>query len=478
MSTTRLLEALASLDAAAQSVLAESAAPLTEAEVLDAARALEVVGRRLEAAWHPLCAELGIRSTAVRHHERGTGALLAQVLGIDASEGRRRVAAAAQLAPRTSLQGEPQEPLLPATAAAQARGEVSGAHAAVVARTLDALPGSVTPAERTAAAADLAAAAAELTPSQLTAAADRVRVHLDPDGRLTDDRDHARRRSFTVGRQGGDGMTPVRGLLDPRARALLDAAFVALAAPDPAADGSGADGGDGPGADGPGVRDTRSTGQRHHDALAAVCDLAMRAGRVGSAHGSPAAVVLTMGIDDLERRAGRATTATGGTMSVPDALELAADGAWSLLVTGGRGEPLFLGRDQRLATAGQRRALSVRDGGCTRPGCDIPAAWCQVHHLVPWAQGGATDVDAMCLVCAFDHPLVDQGWTLALDDGRVTWTAPAWLDPEQVPRVNLLRHPPDPALRLPLPDGREPRRRTRRRPLLRPSRRSTASGPG
>ena len=37
-------------------------------------------------------------------------------------------------------------------------------------------------------------------------------------------------------------------------------------------------------------------------------------------------------------------------------------------------------------TDAQFAALVIRDGGCTGPNCDIPAAWSQVHHIVAWVE--------------------------------------------------------------------------------------------
>jgi hypothetical protein len=45
------------------------------------------------------------------------------------------------------------------------------------------------------------------------------------------DVDRARRRGFTIGKQQADGMSEVRGLLDPEARATLDAVLAKQAAP-------------------------------------------------------------------------------------------------------------------------------------------------------------------------------------------------------------------------------------------------------
>ncbi len=35
----------------------------------------------------------------------------------------------------------------------------------------------------------------------------------------------------------------------------------------------------------------------------------------------------------------------------------------------------------------QRRAIGVRDGECLIPGCHVPAAWCEIHHVTEHARG-------------------------------------------------------------------------------------------
>lgn len=57
------------------------------------------------------------------------------------------------------------------------------------------------------------------------------------------------------------------------------------------------------------------------------------------------------------------------------------------------GNPLALGRTRRTYSAAQKLALSVRDGGCTWPGCDRPPSSCEAHHCVPWEEGGKTDCE-------------------------------------------------------------------------------------
>ena len=63
---------------------------------------------------------------------------------------------------------------------------------------------------------------------------------------------------------------------------------------------------------------------------------------------------------------------------------------------------LDLGTTARLASDDQYRALLVRDGGCRWPGCEIPAAWCEVDHLVPYP-AGPTDLINMVLWCSHHH---------------------------------------------------------------------------
>jgi hypothetical protein len=108
------------------------------------------------------------------------------------------------------------------------------------------------------------------------------------------------------------------------------------------------------------------------------------------------------------------------------------------------GAPLKLGRTRRLASRPQRLALAARDGGCCFPGCDRPAAWAEVHHVIAWLDGGDTDVDNMCLLCRFHHAEFEpRGWTVQMCDGLPYWRPPRWIDPDQKPIRNTAHHLPD-----------------------------------
>ena len=78
------------------------------------------------------------------------------------------------------------------------------------------------------------------------------------------------------------------------------------------------------------------------------------------------------------------------------------------------GNPLNVGREQRLFTSKQRIALSLRDGGCRWIDCDRSASYCEAHHIDEWAADrGRTDIDRGILLCRFHHmQLHNGGWRI------------------------------------------------------------------
>src|SRR5207245_6218156 len=104
--------------------------------------------------------------------------------------------------------------------------------------------------------------------------------------------------------------------------------------------------------------------------------------------GGGTTLMITMTLAQLETRAGQATTGHGGSISIPEALRLAADAKALPVVLNDAGGILAYGRARRLASPAQRLALMARDQGCTFPGCRETAARSEVHHILDWAQGG------------------------------------------------------------------------------------------
>ena len=93
---------------------------------------------------------------------------------------------------------------------------------AVIRRFFEELPCSVDAATRERAEADLAKLATQYRPEQVAQWADLIAYYLNPDGTYTDE-ERARRRGLTLGNQGVDGMSLVRGWLTPEARATVEA---------------------------------------------------------------------------------------------------------------------------------------------------------------------------------------------------------------------------------------------------------------
>ncbi|WP_179472629.1 DUF222 domain-containing protein, partial [Mycolicibacterium vinylchloridicum] len=158
------------------------------------------------------------------------GITLADVLRVSPKEARRRIRDAAQLAPRTTLTGEPLAPQLPETSLAWHAGQLDGEHLRVIQKFFADLPDHVPPAEREKAERALATHAVNVRPDQLERIAHRMALHLNPDGTFSDE-DRARKRGFTWGRQRADGMREGKLVADPELQAELDAWNAKYAAP-------------------------------------------------------------------------------------------------------------------------------------------------------------------------------------------------------------------------------------------------------
>ncbi len=91
------------------------------------------------------------------------------------------------------------------------------------------------------------------------------------------------------------------------------------------------------------------------------------------------------------------------------------------------GNPTHVTSPARTATAQQRRAVAVRDGGCVFPGCDCPVNWCDLHHVHHFEHGGDTSVENLAPLCRRHHGLTHtNGWVMtATPDQRFIWTTPA-----------------------------------------------------
>jgi hypothetical protein len=129
-------------------------------------------------------------------------------------------------------------------------------------------------------------------------------------------------------------------------------------------------------------------------------------------HGGTATTLMVI-IDHATLRAGVgvATTSTGDRMTAGQARRLACQAGILPVVLGGESEILDLGRTRRLVSDAIRKALNVRDRGCTAAGCTMPAEFCEAHHVVPWSHGGTTTLADTKLLCSFHHHRAhDPAW--------------------------------------------------------------------
>ena len=343
---------------------------------------------------------------------------------------------------------------LAGTARALAQGEVSYAHAAVLADATSDLP----PAKVKEAEPVLLEAADRLDPPGLRRLGTHLREVIDPE--RAEEREWARleRRGLWLSHT-FEGLLDVHGLLDPEAGEAVQAALLPLARP-------------------AGPDDERSAAQRRADALGELAGRALQAGNLPQAGGVRPQVAVTVELEGL--RAGPAGSVGGvgtwgATLSGEAARRLACDAAVTRAIvrrrphhpdhdghatgdgrpgtgdtgpggcrpadgsTGNGGglaarlrgavtllppplgaplELLELGRATRTISPGLRRALATRDGGCAAPGCDRPPPWADAHHLDHWADGGTTDLDNLVLLCRHHHLAVHEGgWQLGRDPG-------------------------------------------------------------
>ena len=415
-------------------------------ERLAAVDAMETAARRMRAASGTAMGSLACETTETLGDRPNK--VIADKLRISPAEAKRRLREAGLLAERATLTGQPVPPILEGTAKQWHAGALDPEHVKVIAGCLADLPASTPFDKKQWAESFLSDKAVQLRPDQLAKVAQRVAATINPDGTFSDV-DRARKRGIVIGRQHTDGMSPISGWLSPELRASLDAVLGKLAAPgicNPEDQSPRVNGEPDPDVAG---RDQRSTPQRNHDALLAMCRSILTSGELGSHHGLPVTVIVSTTLDQLEKGAGQAVTGSGTLLPMPDVIRMASHAFHYLAVFDRHSEcPLYLGRARRTASAAQRIMLHAKARGCSHPGCTVPGYLCEVDHITGWANGGPTDIDDLTFHCGPHHKLKTHGSSTVRKrtDGRTEWIPPPQL--ELPGGVNDYHHPE----RL-LPDG-------------------------
>ena len=394
------------------------------AELIDTLRGLERVNRRRASVEYGLIAEVESRGVPGEHGCRSTGQFLRHLLKIDPGDAHARARAAEAVSARVLPCGERVGPVFGRVAAAQAAGDISPRHAAVIVKTIDDLPDEVQADLGEQLETELVGFATRFDPTHLGLLARRMSDIYDPDGVLADDDRTERRRHLSL-RVRADGSGRLEADLTAEGAERLQGIFDSLAAPQPERDG---------------VKDPRTAGQRRHDALVAALETAQRAGHLPSAGGVSATVVVTMSHEAYLSGRGLARTGHGALVPAGKALQWGGGDVRLLAVAmNSMNEITAYGSGHRLFSENQRLAITARDGGCSFPGCSAPPGWCQTHHVTRHADDGPTGVDNGTLVCGYNHRQHEkQGWESVMIDGRPHWIPPAWIDPERTPLRNHL----------------------------------------
>jgi hypothetical protein len=408
-------------------------------EILEVGRRLETVARVAYAAQVRLAGEIDEQGFASVLSCSSTPALLRQAFNISAADARNRVRAARETITQAATAGGELPARLPVLAQVLDSGSLGPEHIRTIVDTMAKLPTGLTEEGRGLAERLLVDNALVCDPTHFVDAARAIAEILDPDGKL-DDTPPARKTEFSIGqRSASTGLTPIKGLLDDLSVEILRKAVDPLAAPQPETNG---------------VKDLRSAANRRAHALIEALHRYLNAGIGPSQGGEPAHVTVTMEYDALREKLKSGTFDSGHLATPHTVRRLLCDAKLLPAVLGGDGQVLSVGRAQRTFPAHIRKAITIRDQGCTWPGCDRPPGWCEAHHTRWWQRDfGETSYANGTLLCSYHHGEIHSGpWEIRIaSDGIPEFVPPAWIDPKRKPRRNKLhrlpRSDPEPAAR-------------------------------
>jgi len=292
------------------------------------------------------------------------------------------------------------------SSAAMAAGEIGFGHLALIARTSAALGDRLDEAK-------LLRQARKMSVFRFRNACTHARHAGDPQGFVAEEVEGVEARSLTF-TTADDGVVLVQGILDKVGGAAVRTAL------EPLAKRGGKD-------------DHRDLERRQADALVDVCMRALDNGMVPQrAH-----LQITASMETLLGLPG--APAADMEFSLPisaKAVErIACDCAVTRIILGSDSTVIDVGRAKRTISGPQRKALKVRDCGCTWPGCDRPVSMTEGHHLVHWIRNGPGDLPNLTLLCYRHHWMVHEGgWQIVrTNDGRLL-TIPPPTGFERLPR--------------------------------------------
>jgi hypothetical protein len=227
------------------------------------------------------------------------------------------------------------------------------------------------------------------TPDETRQTLDYWKNTVDPTGVELELVNQMERRSFELSTQ-SNGMITGRFMLTGLAGETLKTAIGALLPP-------------------PAATDTRTATQRRHDALQDLATSFLETTNTTTSGGEKPHLNIHVDLDALKAEPGGLHETTNGTvLTVETIRQIACDCSLTRIVFGPDSEIIDLGRKTRSTPPPMRRAVVARDRHCTWGGCRRPAAWCDVHHITHWADGGQTVLGNLTLLCRYHHTLTHQ----------------------------------------------------------------------
>jgi len=175
--------------------------------------------------------------------------------------------------------------------------------------------------------------------------------------------------------------------------------------------------------------DSRSADMKRADALTAIAGFALATSSEDVAlHRRPITVNVTIDLPTLLGLSENPGQLAGyGAIPASVARALASDGKWKRFITDPQtGALLDYGRETYQPPQALIDFLIARDRTCRFPGCRRSAALSDLDHAQSWEDGGTTSLDNLGALCRRHHLLKTHGgWGIeSRADGSCTWTSP------------------------------------------------------
>ena len=335
--------------------------------------------------------------------------------GVDESE-REDISTALRLAPATAQSridiARTLVNNLPNTCSALATGEISSAHATVIARETAAAIRDGAPQSLIFQIEQSAIAYAEFhTPGQL---ANRVRNEIAKSApeefEETTSRATALRRVTCYNE--ADGMSTVVAILPAADAQIVMKSIEAFVLRQDQ-----------------GERKNLTSDQKRADALSAICShFLSEISETVTPQRRPLTVNVTIDLPTLLGLAENPGQLAGyGPIPASVARELASDAQWKRFITEPQtGNLLDFGRESYEPPQRLKDFLIARDRTCRFPGCRRSALLSDLDHAESWESGGSTSPDNLGALCRRHHRLkTHDGWKIeSFSDGSCTWISP------------------------------------------------------